>query len=117
MNIYGQQWTANQEWPCGLRRRFEPSSTGMRFNPDTGNAMAENPSNFVRDWISANVQTDPDQGGDIEARVAEIAERLTAASREAEIPQDDPELAPDLLRDLIHAAIQPPTHPNHGRSE
>jgi hypothetical protein len=79
--------------------------------------MAENPSNFVRDWISANVQSDPDQGGDIETRVAEIAERLKAASREAEIPQDDPELAPDLLRDLIHAAIQPRAHQNHGGSE
>ena len=79
--------------------------------------MAENPSNFVRDWISANVQSASTDVGDIETRVAEIAERLKAASREAEIPQDDPELAPDLLRDLIHAAIQPCEHPNRGGGE
>lgn len=79
--------------------------------------MAENPSNFVRDWISANVQSASTDVSDIETRVAEIAERLKAASREAEIPQDDPELAPDLLRDLIHAAIQPCAHPNHGGGE
>lgn len=79
--------------------------------------MAENPSNFVRDWISANVQSASTDVGDIETRVAEIAERLKAASREAEIPQDDPELAPDLLRDLIHAAIQPRANRNHGGGE
>lgn len=76
--------------------------------------MAENPSNFVRDWISENVRSDPSFSGDIEARVAEIVTRLTSASREAEIPQDDPELAPDLLRDLIKAAIETVPHPAPG---
>ncbi|WP_027174135.1 hypothetical protein [Methylobacterium sp. 10] len=76
--------------------------------------MAENPSNFVRDWISENVRSDPSSSGDIEARVAEIVTRLTSASREAEIPQDDPELAPDLLRDLIKAAIETVPHPAPG---
>lgn len=76
--------------------------------------MAENPSSFVRDWISENVRSDPSFSGDIEARVAEIVTRLTSASREAEIPQDDPELAPDLLRDLIKAAIETVPHPAPG---
>lgn len=79
--------------------------------------MAENPSNFVRDWISKNVKGDPSPGGDIDARVAKIVERLKSASREAEIPQDDPELAPDLLRDLIQAAIEGPSHPAPGASQ
>ena len=68
--------------------------------------MAENPSNFVRDWISENVQGCSSSESDIDARVAQTMERLRSASREAEIPQDDPELAPDLLRDLIRAAIE-----------
>lgn len=68
--------------------------------------MAENPSNFVRDWISENVQSDPSDGGDIVARVAEIVKRLKSASRDAEIPQDDPELEEGLLRDLVQAAVE-----------
>ena len=76
--------------------------------------MAENPSNFVRDWISENVQSDPSFSEDIEARVAELVTRLTSASREAGIPQDDPELAPDLLRDLIKATIETVPHPAPG---
>jgi hypothetical protein len=79
--------------------------------------MVENPSDFVRDWISANVQSASTDVGDIETRIAESAKRLKAASREAELPQDDPELAPDLLRDLIHAAIQPRAIRNHGGGE
>lgn len=79
--------------------------------------MAENPSNFVRDWISENVRGNPSSGGDTDARVAEIVERLKSASREAEIPQDDPELASDLLRDLIQAAIETPPHPGPGASQ
>jgi hypothetical protein len=43
--------------------------------------MAENPSDFVRDWISANVQSASTDVGDIETRVAESAKRLKAASR------------------------------------
>ena len=79
--------------------------------------MAENPSNFVRDWISENVDSTPNLNGDIEACIAVIARHLRAASKEAEIPQDDPELAPDLLRDLIHAAITAPSHPTPGATE
>jgi hypothetical protein len=79
--------------------------------------MAENPSNFVRDWISENVRSTPNLNGDIEACIAVIAKHLRAASQEAEIPQDDPELAPDLLRDLIHAAITSPLHPASGGTQ
>lgn len=76
--------------------------------------MAENPSNFVRDWISESVRPDPAFQGDAEGHVAAIARRLVAASREAEIPQDDPELAPDLLHDLIQAAIEADEKPEAG---
>lgn len=73
--------------------------------------MAENPSNFVRDWISENVHAESSGAENRDAAVARMVERLMAASREAAIPQDDPELAPDLLRDLIRAAIEAPPTP------
>ena len=63
--------------------------------------MAENPSNFVRDWISDNVRHDPSFDGNVKARVEATMDRLIADSRAAEIPQDDPELAMDLLSDLF----------------
>lgn len=68
--------------------------------------MAENPSNFVRDWISENVRHDLSFDGDVKARVGVTRARLIADSRAADIPQDDPELALDLLDDLIQAAIE-----------
>ena len=40
------------------------------------------------------------------SRFAEIVERLESASRDAEIPQDDPEMEEGLLRDLVQAAIE-----------
>ncbi|MCK2056915.1 hypothetical protein [Methylobacterium sp. 37f] len=76
--------------------------------------MAENPSNFVRDWISEHVHSDPFFNGRTEERVGSVMQRLSAASKEAEIPQDDPELAPDLLRDLIQAAIERTYDPSAG---
>ncbi|WP_264048089.1 hypothetical protein [Methylobacterium flocculans] len=91
------------------QRHASPVSAG-----NTGIIMAENPSNFVRDWISENVRPDPAFQGDAEGHVAAIARRLVAASREAEIPQDDPELAPDLLHDLIQAAIEADEKPEAG---
>ena len=40
------------------------------------------------------------------SRFAEIVERLESASRDAETPQDDPEMEKGLLRDLVQAAIE-----------
>jgi hypothetical protein len=76
--------------------------------------MTENPSNFVRDWISQHVRSDPFFNGHAEERVGLVMKRLKSASQEAEIPQDDPELAPDLLRDLIQAAIERTYDPSAG---
>ncbi|KQO63356.1 MULTISPECIES: hypothetical protein [unclassified Methylobacterium] len=76
--------------------------------------MAENPSNFVRDWISEHVRSDPFFNGHVEERVGLVLKRLTSASEAADIPQDDPELAPDLLRDLIQAAIERTRDPSAG---
>ncbi|RYF06481.1 MAG: hypothetical protein EOO77_26810 [Oxalobacteraceae bacterium] len=76
--------------------------------------MAENPSNFVRDWISEHVRSDPFFNGHIEERVGLVMKRLRSASQEANIPQDDPELASDLLRDLIQAAIERTYAPSAG---
>ena len=78
--------------------------------------MAENPSNFVRDWISENVRYDPSFDGDVKARVGATRDRLIADSRAADIPQDDPELAMDLLDDLIQAAIEETRGPVTGAS-
>ncbi len=66
------------------------------FDLDIRKIMAENHSNFTRDWINQHVQSDPFYNGSIEVRVGKLIERLKNASKEAEIPQDDPELAPDL---------------------
>jgi hypothetical protein len=76
--------------------------------------MTENPSNFVRDWISEHVWSDPFFNGHIEERIGLVMKRLRSASQEADIPQDDPELASDLLRDLIQAAIERTYDPSAG---
>lgn len=68
--------------------------------------MAEATSSFVRDWISENVTTDPALGKDTDTQIADTMIRLRAAAREADVDLDDPEMAPDLLRDLIDAAIK-----------
>jgi hypothetical protein len=67
--------------------------------------MAEAASSFVRDWISENVTSDPVLGDDTDVQLAATMTRLMAAAREADVDLDDPEMAPDLLRDLIHAAM------------
>ena len=85
--------------------------------PHTGMTMAENPSNFVRDWISENVRHDPSFDGDVKARVGATRNQLIADSRTADIPQDDPELAMDLLNDLIQAAIEETQGPVTGASQ
>lgn len=68
--------------------------------------MAEAASSFVRDWISENVTSDPALGDDMDTQIADMMTRLKAAAREADVDLDDPEMAPDLLRDLICAAIE-----------
>jgi hypothetical protein len=68
--------------------------------------MAEAASSFVRDWIRENVVNDSAFDGDVDARLGDTVARLIAAAKEADIEQDDPEMAPDLLRDLIGAAIK-----------
>lgn len=76
--------------------------------------MTETPSSFVRDWINEHVQSDPFFNGHTEERVGSVMKRLSEASRKAEISQDAPELAPDLLRGLIEAAIKRTYDPSAG---
>lgn len=68
--------------------------------------MAEAASSFVRDWISDNVTGDTTLGEDTDALIADTMTCLRAAARESDVDLDDPEMAPDLLRDLIDAAIK-----------
>lgn len=76
--------------------------------------MAEAASSFVRDWISGNVSNDPFFDGDVDARVADTMNRLIAAAQEADIDQDDPEMAPEVLHDMIEAAIHETHDPTAG---
>ena len=74
--------------------------------------MAEAASSFIRDWINENVTSDPALGDDTDAQIADTITRLRAAAREADVDLDDPEMAPDLLRDMIHAAMMDRSRPN-----
>ena len=76
--------------------------------------MAETASSFVRDWISENVRNDPFFDGDVDARIVDTMTRLKTAAKEAGIEPNDPELASDLLEDLIEAAIEETSDPELG---
>ncbi|MCJ2016867.1 hypothetical protein MKK84_05395 [Methylobacterium sp. E-065] len=69
--------------------------------------MAEQASSFMRDWIAANIRSDPvHQERDLAQRTADEIGRLKDDARAEGLDLNDPELEEGLLRDEITAAIK-----------
>ena len=69
--------------------------------------VAEQASSFMRDWIAANIRSDPvQQERDLAEWAADEIGRLKDAARAEGLDLNDPELEESLLRDEITAAIK-----------
>ena len=69
--------------------------------------VAEQASSFMRDWIAANIHSDPaHRKRDLTEWAADEIGRLKDDARVEGLDLNDPELEESLLRDEITAAIK-----------